>query len=261
MKMKLPKEESMRTTYAFIAVCLSFLFFSCGMDAVQRQLAKTERVSFAGFRITGNNLIVYVDPVGLEHEVDPVKADLILLLQSGDPDIEYNAVTFLPFIKPSTIFAGSKGSIDRIKALYPTINTRELVPGKKTELIYKLKDSEEKITAEAVPAVSDRMPAEKKAIGAKFTLDGIQWFFAGASANTPEILGLTKIDIAIFDVCDGTFSPSQALLFAKTVQPKYIIPTLWKTYERSRVNSIAAASPMGTKALIAYVYLYKGLWE
>ena len=173
----------------------------------------------ASFRITSQDLVVYIDP--LEIEASP-PANFIFITHAHDdhlslPDIER-------LVDEGTVIVGPPAVVKRLK----DYNTVEVQPGTSLDL--------EGIHVEAVPAYNlkplflgiSAHPKKALNVGYILMINGVRIYHAGDTSPVPELEQVKDITAALIPLDeDGgklTMDVEQAAVLINSMQPTIAIP-------------------------------------
>ena len=167
------------------------------------------RLKPAGFRIKGDDLVIYFDPY---KETDG-KADVILISHDHFDHFDLSTINLLE--KPSTQIIGPEVLINKI-----TSNFHPLKPGNSTTI--------RGLKIETIPAYninSHYHPKSNGYLGFIIEISGERIYFAGDTDKTTEMLSLKNIDVAMLPI-GGTYTmnENEAASAAKVIKPKIVIP-------------------------------------
>ena len=181
---------------------------------------KIEWLGHASFKITTDDITIYIDPYAGTVENYSQKANLVLISHDHYDHCDTEKIQLIS--NDNTKIISSKSCANKLKDINSNLNTQSM-------------SSDEKITIEeveitAIPAynISKKFhPKNAGGLGFIFTISDVKIYFAGDTDFIPEMKNLASqnIDVALLPV-GGTFTMNctEAGLASNAIHAQVVIP-------------------------------------
>ncbi len=182
------------------------------MKGLEIEDVKIEWLGHASFRVTGKDVIIYLDPYILDD--DPPKADIVLV--SHDHFDHKDDENIRKISKEDTVVVGPESVTKGYE------NSVTVKPGDEVEV--------KGVRIKVVPAYNPEKPfhpKEKGYVGFVFQVGSVKIYHPGDTEFIPEMESLAgeNIDVALLPI-GGTYvmDEEQAARAANLIRPKYVVP-------------------------------------
>jgi len=199
----------------------------------------------ACIRIAGPPTI-YIDPAGLSPEQCRPKADLILVTHRHDDHLSFETIAAL--VRPGTavLLPHDAGPAPDAPALDGRASLSRMAVGERRQA--------HGVTIEAVPAyntASAAHPREAGWLGYVLEIGGVRVYHSGDTSFIPEMVALSKIDIAVMTLRPTyMMSGSEMAEAARILHPGVLIPVHWLEPERPEIERLESDCPKATRLVI-----------
>jgi L-ascorbate metabolism protein UlaG (beta-lactamase superfamily) len=192
--------------------------------------------------IQTNDQVIYLDPVSLENDEGLPEADIILV--THDHEDHFSADMIAELLGENTKVI----SITGVTNEFSEENAVLLEPCEEITV--------NGIEIEGIPAYNRAHSKYSNYLGFVINIGGVRVYCSGDTDFTPEMEGLTDIDIAVLNVRNNySLSGEDVVSFAEVVKPRYLVPIHWMpdddTYQdKAAIEYIQQHMPETTELLV-----------